>query len=41
MGVSTGTKKSRRRTEMKDIRKISRSREVDGTETKAGNFYKI
>ena len=36
MGVSTGTERSRRRTEMKDIREISRSRGVDGTETEAG-----
>ena len=38
MGVSTGTKWSSRRIEMKDIREISGRRGANETETEAGNF---
>ena len=40
MGVSTGTKWSSRRIEMKDIREISRNSGVNTTETEAGNFVR-
>ena len=38
--VSTGVKRSGGRVQMQKIRKMSRSRVVDGVETEAGNFVK-
>ena len=39
-GVSTEAKRSGGRVQMQEIRKMSRSRIVDGDETKAGSFVR-